>query len=559
MSDLVLAKAFLQKGSSESNLNLYDHLTALIHKILVEQPPNAVDHIEEYSRNLKQENFQQRDVFQDEYQPPPDLDFALKYSTLLEIPPSLELKEVPDEDEEQTEPPLPNLLDTFFYFEQMGIALPKHEIFCLGLSIQAFSKKLEDFEKIRYWGKIYGKKKNYHVLEVKFSPEALEETEEEGENEKEEIQPEENEEEGEKDESIVPEIETRPDISSIERIGIFAEVKVPPFPKAAEVKIVEIKNEEPGTGLNSKVYYVCSELIEEWVKLPDVTPAQISAARQIKLAFTGDLDSEVATFPPFPGKEINYLRAQIARISAGTLISPLDYYDFDEDEDYEDENERSQLMKNEEFEPVSLTDLTDPSMAFWVHQSQHILQQGRALWWNPKEGAEDEDEDEESEEEEEEEEEEEPEVGPPLLTSLSEDTTSEFINPWSVTLSTKFDAENAFAVVRSNLWPGAAAYCTAGPKQKFENIYMGWGHKYSAFSYSPTPMPTIQSEYKVGPECMEVPDPTIAEEKEYWMAKERKRKWPGDEDEEEIGEGEGGEDDEGEEDEDDEDEDDDSD
>jgi radial spoke head protein 4A len=70
---------------------------------------------------------------------------------------------------------------------------------------------------------------------------------------------------------------------------------------------------------------------------------------------------------------------------------------------------------------------------------------------------------EESEEsEEEEEQEEEPEVGPPLLTPLSEDTTTEFINPWSVTLSSKLNGDNAFAVVRSNLWPGASAYCTAG-------------------------------------------------------------------------------------------------
>ena len=42
-------------------------------------------------------------------------------------------------------------------------------------------------------------------------------------------------------------------------------------------------------------------------------------------------------YPPFPGNEANYLRAQIARISAGTQISPLNYYTFEEDEDMDEE------------------------------------------------------------------------------------------------------------------------------------------------------------------------------------------------------------------------------
>lgn len=43
------------------------------------------------------------------------------------------------------------------------------------------------------------------------------------------------------------------------------------------------------------------------------------------------------SYPPFPGNESNYLRAQIARISAGTHISPLSYYIFDEEEEEEEE------------------------------------------------------------------------------------------------------------------------------------------------------------------------------------------------------------------------------
>ena len=45
------------------------------------------------------------------------------------------------------------------------------------------------------------------------------------------------------------------------------------------------------------------------------------------------------SYPPFPGNEANYLRAQIARISAGTHISPIGYYMFDEEEEEEEDGE----------------------------------------------------------------------------------------------------------------------------------------------------------------------------------------------------------------------------
>lgn len=48
---------------------------------------------------------------------------------------------------------------------------------------------------------------------------------------------------------------------------------------------------------------------------------------------------QVVSYPPFPGNESNYLRAQIARISAGTHISPLGFYQFDEEEEEEEEGE----------------------------------------------------------------------------------------------------------------------------------------------------------------------------------------------------------------------------
>ena len=43
------------------------------------------------------------------------------------------------------------------------------------------------------------------------------------------------------------------------------------------------------------------------------------------------------SYPQFNGTEANYLRAQIARISAGTHISPAGYYTFEEGDEDEDE------------------------------------------------------------------------------------------------------------------------------------------------------------------------------------------------------------------------------
>ena len=60
-------------------------------------------------------------------------------------------------------------------------------------------------------------------------------------------------------------------------------------------------------------------------------------ARVICKLLTGDLDAAVDTYPPFPGTERNYLRAQVARITAGTQISPANYFTTGDEEEEEPE------------------------------------------------------------------------------------------------------------------------------------------------------------------------------------------------------------------------------
>lgn len=51
------------------------------------------------------------------------------------------------------------------------------------------------------------------------------------------------------------------------------------------------------------------------------------------------LIKQIVSHPPFPGLEKNLLRAQIARISAATTVSPIGYFRFDDNEEEEDAEE----------------------------------------------------------------------------------------------------------------------------------------------------------------------------------------------------------------------------
>lgn len=133
--------------------------------------------------------------------------------------------------------------------------------------------------------------------------------------------------------------------------------------------------EDIGTGANKFVYYVCKEPGLPWKKLPPVSPAHINAARQIRKYFTGRLESPIISYPPFPGNEANYLRAQIARISAGTHVSPKGFYQSTEEEDEEEEETpHGSNEVNPDFEGIPVSEMAT-SLSSWVHHVQHILPQ----------------------------------------------------------------------------------------------------------------------------------------------------------------------------------------
>ncbi|XP_067992951.1 radial spoke head protein 6 homolog A-like isoform X1 [Melanerpes formicivorus] len=487
------AKAYLLTSSTTSGLNLYDHLANILTKILDEKPANAVDIIENISKDVKWAQFHKKmDTLRDEHEILPTYEAAEKRKALFLKGNGEEEEELEEETEET---PLPNVMETAFYFEQAGIGLSKDESYHIFLALKNLIS-VQPIQICRFWGKILGLEMNYIIAEVQCQEGEEQETEEE------EVTEEEDKEVGEvEDEDEETEKEDKPPESTY---------KPPPV----------IPKEENGTGTNKYVYFVCNEPGTPWVKLPPVTPAQIVCARKIKKFFTGRLDAPVVCFPPFPGNEANYLRAQIARISAGTHVSPIGFYQFPEEEEEEEEEEggRGTYEENPDFQPLSVAELVD-SLSTWVHHTQSILQQGRCVWLNPFKKSEEEEEEAEDDEEEEKEEPEAPqqEIGPPLLTPLSEDEGIQNIPAWTAQASTNLIPQHAVAILQSNRWPGAYAFASG---RKFGNIYFGWGHKYSPENHTPALPVPVQAEYPSGPEITETRDPTLEEELAFKASKE---------------------------------------
>jgi hypothetical protein len=54
---------------------------------------------------------------------------------------------------------------------------------------------------------------------------------------------------------------------------------------------------------------VADHILQDWVQLPDAKPEHLKGARLIKYLFTGELNAEIQSNPPFPGKERHLLRA----------------------------------------------------------------------------------------------------------------------------------------------------------------------------------------------------------------------------------------------------------
>lgn len=195
-------------------------------------------------------------------------------------------------------------------------------------------------------------------------------------------------------------------------------------------------------------------------------------------------------------------------------------------------NTDKMISINLEYEPINYRDLLKTE--FWIHHRPNILLQGRInqrkltrfnkLPINDNDDQEDNDveqdenEDDDTDDDEDDDDEsniiDKPEIRPELMSNCSNDNFNNSDNmPWTIRLSQMYNPKNVMIVVKSNIWPGSLSFSI---QNIHDNLYVGWGHKYTNGNYSPIAIPIIQQEYNIGPEVMEIFDPTIEEEEAYW-------------------------------------------
>lgn len=115
------------------------------------------------------------------------------------------------------------------------------------------------------------------------------------------------------------------------------------------------------------MYWVTDNLLLDWIQLPDVQPEHLIVSRMIKHVFTGNLNAQIDSCPPFPGKERHLLRAQLARITHATEICPKGIYEIDE--------ESQEVKMAEEAPALGVEELKN--LETWGHFHPIILKVGR--------------------------------------------------------------------------------------------------------------------------------------------------------------------------------------
>ncbi|XP_065371230.1 radial spoke head protein 4 homolog A [Calliphora vicina] len=594
--EVAVAKSIMQQYSNISGDNLFDHLSDIIKRVIDERPPNVIDFFEEFSRSVREQKFHLPERF------PPDAVYeenrmykvAKKQliSMKLPYPNDLTIQNAAEDDleEERTKNNdfklelKQDYLDKFhtfnervqhlqFFWNQCGFSISSEDIFQLACSMN----RLETHPSImqcRFWGQVNGLKASYYVVEATLSNEEYESRLQQMEKEMQENHAQANRESASNQNQfshIGPELtpgaigwenHAEEDLFKMKTNEL-------PVPLVKDVEVFDIPPEPIGKGVNRYSYFVVNSLSDEWIELPIVTPKQISLSRQIKKFLTGDLEADIVSYPCFCGKEKHYLRAMIARITAGTYIAPKNYYrkmtkkerrifeggEDDEAEDEEEEEEEESRMGDEEGEPdndivllknekydssIQLTTLNNTEK--WVHIRPNILLQGRIVWYNEEkaqrerenerkrlekmrlqeemaedESGREEDNEEDEDEGEEEELEENAERGPRILTSCSQDISSETSVPWVGRFTSKFTNQNErILIMKSNVWPGAYTFIY---KDLCESIYLGWGHKLVSRNMSWKHMTPIAEEYQHLPvDFIETIDPSVEMEEAYQLS-----------------------------------------
>lgn len=264
-------------SQDEKNPSVYSHLSEVLIHILHNKPEKLYENFESISAFVKTNTFKYKEL-------PPESEISNLKSRKIEVSDWVEeCKKLLSQYTKITEqgfkvavqPPSLGTFSDFLKDSQLlswvGINFGEDESVRIQLSLRNLMRT-SGASSMRFWGKIYGREKDYYVAEGTLDNAG------------------------------------REDI---------------PRPKGFEPR---------GTGLNRFTYWVTDNVLEDWIELPDVTPQHLQQSRFIKKLFTGRLDAEVVSYPIFSGKERHLLRAQITRISSACTIIPKGIYKLNEED-----------------------------------------------------------------------------------------------------------------------------------------------------------------------------------------------------------------------------------
>jgi uncharacterized protein YbaR (Trm112 family) len=381
--------------------------------------------------------------------------------------------EVESAEEAEKRAAVPDFFAQAEMWASVGVGLLPVENIYVAASLKQVAIKFPVM-KVRFWGKIFGLDANYYIIEGEQDPERVEDHIEE--------------EQPSEDSHLLSQLAKDLNYFKAKEIS-------KPIP------------EPIGVGANVFVYYAASSKDpSRWLPLGPLRPEHILASRSVWGFFSGDFDAIVPSVPKFPGRERDFLRAQIARISHATTIVPRNAFFLhggrqeeqeegvvstpfspipipeelpvllpQEAPDEEDEEAVQQLavwLRGYDQDELLLPEN-------WVHSAPALsLTQGRATLYRPEE------------------EETDPsalaERVPPLLSPVSRDTplagVREQQSPWAVRKA--FHLPGATLRVycaRSLRWTGAFTLAVTRPGHQGAStnaIYIGFGMK------SPVACPT---------------------------------------------------------------------
>ena len=435
--DVAKAKSLLMR--EEGGSSVYQHLTELVMKLITEQPDNALASFEALSTSVKGKGFPDFGVGGSSAGRAADAELVAARGALLSA--TLATFKAPVADDSGAGgpgEPVQNLTDEAAFLEWGGVGLGRTEAFRLHLALKHLAAKFPA-KNLRWWGRVLGRRGDYIVAEGVCEAEG---------------------EEGDED-------------------------------KDALGNLIQ----KTGDGPNKFTYFVTPSLGQPWTRLPRVTPHQLTAARALRRYLSGDLSAEVAGHPPFPGTELNFLRATISLVTAGAAIAPAGVFTAVADD------ETGAIEPNaEEFEAL---DLTTPEG--WVHTALDVNALGRTRRNPPVVGPDGEEVPDESA----------PEPSAPLKPIREDAPVDEAaaegggawdIRPAPVLGLSEGEAPTGPVVVRSLRWPGAV---TVGLGKKFTSAYVGWGLPVALAPFQPALPAPIPEQFNYFAE-----DKRLAEQKD---------------------------------------------